>query len=195
MGAVLTPSLIGVEEAGHLPNASTFCGRCEAVCPMRIPLPKMMRHWREREFEQHQAPPKARLAVEAWAFLARRPRLYRWATGLAVGVLGRVGRRRGRFSSFLWPAAGPPIESCRPRPGAAFRRSGPSGRRSRGVGHERSGGYARCLETVLAAPAGRRRAGGSGCAPAKPCQEPRATAGPAGGATTAGTLRAASPGG
>ena len=104
MGAVLTPSLIGVEEAGHLPNASTFCGRCEAVCPMRIPLPKMMRHWREREFEQHQAPPKARLAVEAWAFLARRPRLYRWATGLAVGVLGRAGRRRGRFSNL--PLAG-----------------------------------------------------------------------------------------
>ncbi|MEL6576723.1 MAG: lactate utilization protein B, partial [Pseudomonadota bacterium] len=33
MGAVLTPSLIGVEEGGQLPNASTFCGRCEAVCP------------------------------------------------------------------------------------------------------------------------------------------------------------------
>src|ERR1700757_3284909 len=38
MGAVLTPGLIGVEEAGHLPNASTFCGRCESVCPVRIPL-------------------------------------------------------------------------------------------------------------------------------------------------------------
>ena len=53
MGAVLTPSLIGVAEGGQLPNASTFCGRCEEVCPMRIPLPKMMRHWREREFERH----------------------------------------------------------------------------------------------------------------------------------------------
>ena len=40
MGAVLTPSLIGVDKAGHLPNASTFCGRCESVCPVRIPLPK-----------------------------------------------------------------------------------------------------------------------------------------------------------
>ena len=37
MGAVLTPSLIGIDQAGHLPNASTFCGRCESVCPMRIP--------------------------------------------------------------------------------------------------------------------------------------------------------------
>ena len=40
MGAVLTPSLIGVDKAGHLPNASTFCGRCEEVCPVRIPLPQ-----------------------------------------------------------------------------------------------------------------------------------------------------------
>ncbi|MHA1544897.1 MAG: LutB/LldF family L-lactate oxidation iron-sulfur protein, partial [Alphaproteobacteria bacterium] len=51
IGAVLDPALIGLEKARHLPNASTFCGRCEEVCPMRIPLPKMMRHWREREFE------------------------------------------------------------------------------------------------------------------------------------------------
>ena len=50
MGAVLTPALVGLHEAGHLPNASTFCGRCESVCPVKIPLPKMMRHWREREF-------------------------------------------------------------------------------------------------------------------------------------------------
>ena len=48
MGAVLTPSLSGIDKSGHLPNASTFCGRCESVCPMRIPLPKMMRHWREK---------------------------------------------------------------------------------------------------------------------------------------------------
>src|SRR3954453_9377728 len=56
MGAVLTPSLIGVDKSGHLPNASTFCGRFESVCPMRIPLPKMMRHWRERQFERHLTP-------------------------------------------------------------------------------------------------------------------------------------------
>ena len=47
---VLTPALVGIGEAGHLPNASTFCGRCESVCPVKIPLPRMMRHWREREF-------------------------------------------------------------------------------------------------------------------------------------------------
>ena len=38
IGAVLTPQLIGVEEAGNLPNASTFCGRCESVCPGAHPV-------------------------------------------------------------------------------------------------------------------------------------------------------------
>ncbi len=95
IGAVLTPGLIGVEEAGHLPNASTFCGRCEAVCPMRIPLPKMMRHWREREFERHLAPRPARAALRLWAFLARRPALYRFATGLTMRTLAALAGRKG----------------------------------------------------------------------------------------------------
>ena len=77
MGAVLTPSLIGVDKGGHLPNASTFCGRCESVCPMRIPLPKMMRHWREREFERGLNPATQRYGLKLWAFFARRPALYR----------------------------------------------------------------------------------------------------------------------
>src|SRR5215472_643086 len=97
MGAVLTPSLIGVDEAGHLPNASTFCGRCESVCPVRIPLPKMMRHWREREFERHLSPATARAGLGLWAFFARRPRLYGLATSLAMRLLALAGRRKGRF--------------------------------------------------------------------------------------------------
>ena len=99
MGAVLTPSLIGIDEAGHLPNASTFCGRCEAVCPMRIPLPKMMRHWREREFAKGNAPVLQRLGLKLWAFAAKRPALYHAATRLAMPVMAALGRRHGRFRS------------------------------------------------------------------------------------------------
>jgi L-lactate dehydrogenase complex protein LldF len=97
MGSVLTPSLIGIEAASHLPNASTFCGKCESVCPMRIPLPKMMRHWREREFEQKLGPAPYRFGLGLWAWFAKRPNFYRRAAGLAVGVLGLLGRRKGRF--------------------------------------------------------------------------------------------------
>jgi L-lactate dehydrogenase complex protein LldF len=104
MGAVLTPTLIGIDKAGHLPNASTFCGRCEAVCPMKIPLPNMMRHWREREFERHLEPTTVRTGLGVWAFFAKRPRLYKFATGLAMRALGAAGRTRGRFRAL--PLAG-----------------------------------------------------------------------------------------
>jgi L-lactate dehydrogenase complex protein LldF len=97
IGAVLTPNLIGIEEAGHLPNASTLCGRCENVCPMRIPLPRMLRQLRERQYAQNQAPKAVRFGLRGWAFLARRPGLYRLATAIGVATLGKIGRRKGRF--------------------------------------------------------------------------------------------------
>jgi L-lactate dehydrogenase complex protein LldF len=97
MGAVLTPSLIGVENAKPLPNASTFCGKCESVCPMRIPLPKMMRHYRAREWERDLSPRAARVGLGVWAWFAKRPALYRAASGLAMRVLGALGRKQGSF--------------------------------------------------------------------------------------------------
>jgi L-lactate dehydrogenase complex protein LldF len=97
MGAVLTPALVGVDKAGNLPNASMFCGRCEEVCPVRIPLPRMMRSWREREFERHLSPATVRGGLKFWAFFARRPALYRFATGIASRVLWLLGRSTGRF--------------------------------------------------------------------------------------------------
>ena len=99
MGAVLTPALVGVEEAGHLPNASTFCGRCESVCPVKIPLPRMMRHWREREFARRLSPPVYRSGLRLWAWVAQRPALYHALAGIAGRVLGWAGQHRGRFRS------------------------------------------------------------------------------------------------
>jgi L-lactate dehydrogenase complex protein LldF len=100
MGAVLIPNLIGIEEAGNLPNASTLCGRCEEVCPMQIPLPRMLRQLRERQHRARQSPAAIRYGLGGWAFLARRPGLYKLAMGLGVASLGRLGRLKangGRF--------------------------------------------------------------------------------------------------
>ena len=104
MGSVLTPSLIGVDKAGHLPNASTFCGKCESVCPVKIPLPKLMRHWREREVERHLTPAATRFNMAAWAWFAKRPGAYRFATRIAAWTLGLMGRKKGKFRSL--PLAG-----------------------------------------------------------------------------------------
>ncbi|MGH8325053.1 MAG: LUD domain-containing protein, partial [Steroidobacteraceae bacterium] len=98
IGAALNPGTIGVAETGHHANASTFCGRCEEVCPVRIPLPGMMRHWREREFERRLAPAPLRYGLGFWAFFASRPALYRFMTDLAARALHLAARGKGRFA-------------------------------------------------------------------------------------------------
>jgi len=103
MGAVLIPGLIGLGEAHHLPNASTLCGRCEYVCPMRIPLPKLLRSWRQRQFERRQTSNVSRWALNLWAWFARQPALYRLLTRTAVSVLAMFGQS-GRFNAL--PLAG-----------------------------------------------------------------------------------------
>ncbi len=104
MGSVLSPALVGLETTHHLPNASTFCGRCEAVCPMRIPLPRMLRAWRERAHENGANTVKERRAIAVWAWFARRPRLYGLGARLAARMLAWLGRADGRIARL--PLAG-----------------------------------------------------------------------------------------
>jgi L-lactate dehydrogenase complex protein LldF len=131
MGAVLTPSFIGIEQGQHLPSASTFCGRCEQVCPMRIPLPRMMRYWREQHFAGPSSPPVQRYATRLWAFAARRPWLYGPASRLAVAMLGLLGRRTGRFRR-LPLAGGWTVSRDLPAPqGRTFQAQWRAGRGSR----------------------------------------------------------------
>jgi L-lactate dehydrogenase complex protein LldF len=105
MGAVLTPALQGLDHARDLPYASSLCGRCEEVCPMSIPLPAMLRAWREQDFAQGKHSRAGRLALKVWAFAAKRPRLYHTLAGVGVTLLTRVAGGRGRLSRL--PFAGP----------------------------------------------------------------------------------------
>ena len=105
MGSVLTPSLIGVDQAGHLPNASTFCGKCESVCPVKIPLPKLMRHWREREFERHLTPRGGAHQPGAVGLLRAPPvAVSPGDPRRRAGRSGLLGRKHGRFRKL--PLAG-----------------------------------------------------------------------------------------
>ncbi|OQY55576.1 MAG: iron-sulfur cluster-binding protein [Candidatus Parabeggiatoa sp. nov. 2] len=97
MGAVLTPLMLGLKEARNLPNASTLCGRCEEVCPMQIPLPKLLRHHRVREYQTKLSPARGRWALKLWAFFAKRPRLYHRFAAMKIRFLGKLANRRGRF--------------------------------------------------------------------------------------------------
>ena len=42
IGKVLTPQMEGLERAGDLAGASTLCGACSEICPVRIPLPQLI---------------------------------------------------------------------------------------------------------------------------------------------------------
>ncbi len=99
MGSVLTPVMIGLENARDLPTACTLNGRCAEVCPMSIPLPDMLRELRVKEHERKLTGARTRIALQAWAFAARRPMLYQTITRWFTAVLGRFGARNGRFRS------------------------------------------------------------------------------------------------
>ncbi len=95
IGAALNPGMLGVAAAGHHANASTFCGRCAEVCPVKIPLPKIMRYWRAREYAEGLAPKTIVAGLGLWAFAAKRPALYRLGARLAARVLKLAAGKKG----------------------------------------------------------------------------------------------------
>jgi L-lactate dehydrogenase complex protein LldF len=98
MGAVVTPAMIGIENAPDLPHACTLNGRCAEVCPMSIPLPSLLRKHRRQTFEQHLQTRSARFGLGVWAAVARRPKLYQVLTRIGIAAMSRAGRRRGHFT-------------------------------------------------------------------------------------------------
>src|SRR5450759_869691 len=91
MGSVLTPTYVGIENAGDLPNAATFCGACAVVCPVKIPLPDLMRKLREKQFDMSLRPWSERMALKAWGFAVKRPKLYAFMTRLGVRLGALLG--------------------------------------------------------------------------------------------------------
>jgi len=87
MGSVLTPLFVGIENALDLPHAATLCNQCGVVCPVKIPLPGLMRTLREQQVARGLRPWGERAALRLWAWLARHPALYAFAAKLGVRYL------------------------------------------------------------------------------------------------------------
>jgi L-lactate dehydrogenase complex protein LldF len=97
MGAVLTPLIKGLDAAYHLPNACTLNGRCASVCPVKIPLPDLLRELRHQQFKQDITPVMQRRALAVWRFVATRPGLYHFGEQIAARVLKFLGGAKGRI--------------------------------------------------------------------------------------------------
>src|SRR6185436_12994454 len=87
IGSILTPMYVGLDKAQDLPLASTLCNQCGVVCPVKIPLPDLLRKLREKEFSEDLRPWHERTAVRLWAWFARRPGLYGFASRIGVRLL------------------------------------------------------------------------------------------------------------
>ncbi|MBV9654868.1 MAG: lactate utilization protein [Acetobacteraceae bacterium] len=103
MGAVLTPVFEGLDKSRDLVHACTMNGRCAEVCPVMIPLPTLLRGWRDRSWREGLEPASVRSGIGVWRFLATRPRLYRLATRFGLPAM-RLFSRRGWIRSM--PLAG-----------------------------------------------------------------------------------------
>jgi L-lactate utilization protein LutB len=93
MGSVLTPSYVGLEAALDLPHAATLCNQCGVVCPVKIPLPDLLRKLREQQFERRLRPWSERAGLGAWGWLARHPGLYALVTRVVARMLAWWGGR------------------------------------------------------------------------------------------------------
>jgi L-lactate dehydrogenase complex protein LldF len=95
MGSVLTPVFNGLETAPDLPQAATLCGACNVVCPVKIPLPALLRTLREKQVDQGIRPWRERVAIRIWSAAARRPRVYAFLARWSARTLRLIGGRSG----------------------------------------------------------------------------------------------------
>ena len=69
IGAILTPQLIGIENAASLPYASTLCGACYDVCPVKIDIPAVLLHLRAKAVEARgRTTERALMRAVGWIF-------------------------------------------------------------------------------------------------------------------------------
>lgn len=109
IGALVTPELVGIGQARELPFASSLCGACREVCPVRINIPDLLLHLRSQA--QEHAPKRQesllpeRLMFRLWAWGMRHPLLYALGTRLARWGQVLLARRGWIRKIPLFPAS------------------------------------------------------------------------------------------
>ena len=89
IGAILTPQFMGVSREPSLPFASSLCGACAEVCPVKIDIPSVLVELRA-DVHQSEARQKRnrleKLAFRLFRWLMQHPRAYEWAGRLAASL-------------------------------------------------------------------------------------------------------------
>lgn len=89
IGAIITPQFLGVGHEPGLPFASSLCGACAEVCPVKIDIPKILLDLRSEVKKAEQRDKSNRLerwAFKVWAWVMCHPRIYEMAA-MAAGSI------------------------------------------------------------------------------------------------------------
>lgn len=88
VGAILSPLLGGYDDYKELPYASTLCGACTEVCPVKIPLHELLHKHRQVIVEKEgKAPISEKLAMKAFGLGAASPALYKMGSKIAPAAM------------------------------------------------------------------------------------------------------------
>ena len=169
IGAILTPQLRGIEEAPSLPYASSLCGACGDVCPVKIEIPRLLTHLRAREVAARRRLDPERLTMKALFHTFSTRERYERAQKVARTAARPLARGRSTISRAPGPLAGWTMSRDLPVPAPEtfrewWRRTrGPAGA-SRGTMSALTAHYAANADTV-AGRGGSEAAGAGGGAP------------------------------
>ena len=86
MGAILSPNLFG-HRYDDLPHAATMCGACSMNCPVKIPLPDLMRNLREDQIDSGDQALLEKILFGVWAFAACHPTWYGLGTRIVSWLM------------------------------------------------------------------------------------------------------------
>jgi L-lactate dehydrogenase complex protein LldF len=116
IGSILTPLYDSVSANPHLPHASSLCGACQAVCPVKINIPHMLIGLRELQHHHKKRSGEA-LAYAVWKQVLLRPWLYRLALWASRWLL-RPFSKDGWLSRLSGPGANWTVSRDFPAPAA-----------------------------------------------------------------------------
>ncbi len=83
VGSIVSPILGGMPAFADLPYASTLCGACQEVCPVRIDLPTLLLRLRQKSVKQGKSPAWLTLGMRVYQAIARAPWRFQLAARLA----------------------------------------------------------------------------------------------------------------